>query len=54
MGLFGYMGAAMTGLPLGYLIDKHGWSTFYEIMIAASILSAVLIVPIISGKSKKV
>ena len=50
VGLFGYMGAALTGLPLAMIIESARWNGFFIVMTAASLLSAVLIIPIIGGK----
>lgn len=50
VGLFGYMGAALTGLPLAMIIESASWNGFFIVMTAASLLSAVLIIPIIGGK----
>ncbi|WP_027188452.1 MFS transporter family glucose-6-phosphate receptor UhpC [Desulfovibrio cuneatus] len=50
VGLFGYMGAAMTGLPVAKVIEGFGWNGFFIVMVAASLLSAILIVPIINPK----
>lgn len=50
VGLFGYMGAALTGLPLAMIIGSASWNGFFIVMTAASLLSAVLIIPIIGGK----
>ncbi len=50
VGLFGYMGAALTGLPVGSAIQAWGWDSFFIIMSAASLLSALLIVPIMNPK----
>lgn len=50
VGLFGYMGAALTGLPLAMIIESAIWNGFFIVMTAASLLSAVLIIPIIGGK----
>lgn len=50
VGLFGYMGAALTGLPLAMIIESASWNGFFIVMTAASLLSTVLIIPIIGGK----
>ncbi|OXS29485.1 MAG: regulatory protein UhpC [Desulfovibrio sp. MES5] len=50
VGLFGYLGAACTGLPLAMVIETTSWNGFFIVMTAASLLSAILIVPIIGGK----
>ena len=50
VGLFGYMGAALTGLPVAKVIESWGWDGFFTVMVAASLLSAILIVPIINPK----
>ena len=50
VGLFGYMGAAMTGLPVAGVIQAWGWDGFFVVMSAASLLSALLIIPIMNPK----
>lgn len=50
VGLFGYLGAACTGLPVAGVISSFGWNGFFIVMAAASLLSAILIIPIINPK----
>lgn len=53
VGLFGYMGAALTGLPLSAIIRGFGWEAFYTIMVVASIFSAIIIVPLVTAKKQR-
>ncbi|CVK19257.1 MFS transporter family glucose-6-phosphate receptor UhpC [Sporomusa sphaeroides] len=50
VGLFGYMGAALTGLPVAKVIETWGWDGFFMVMAVASLLSALIIVPIMKPK----
>ncbi|MGL5511701.1 MAG: MFS transporter family glucose-6-phosphate receptor UhpC [Sporomusa sp.] len=50
IGRFGYMGAAMTGLPVAKLIEVWGWNGFFIFMAVASLVSAAIIIPIMKPK----
>jgi len=50
VGLFGYMGAALTGWPVAKVIETWGWNGFFMVMAVAAVLSAVIIIPIINPK----
>lgn len=52
VGLFGYMGAALSGYPLALVIEQTGWNGFFITMIASTLLSALLLLPLL--KKKKV
>lgn len=43
-GLFGYLGGALTAnILIGYLVDSYGWNSSFLLLIAACVLSIVLI-----------
>lgn len=50
VGLFGYLGAAMSGYPLARIIEIAGWNGFFITMIVATLLSAVLLLPLFFKK----
>ena len=59
VGLFAYLGAACTGMPLGIILDKWSWiSLFYVLLIAtvlgAGFISIVLVNQISKQKKNKV
>lgn len=41
-----YMGAAMAGMPLGYLIDSAGWNGFFWAMAASCAGALLLLLPL--------
>lgn len=50
VGLFGYLGAALSGYPLAKVIETAGWNGFFITMIIATLLSAVLLLPLLVKK----
>jgi OPA family sugar phosphate sensor protein UhpC-like MFS transporter len=46
-GLFGYAGSALSGVGVGHLIDRFGWRGGFACFIAASLLGALLTVPLL-------
>ncbi|MDR1012355.1 MAG: MFS transporter family glucose-6-phosphate receptor UhpC [Coxiellaceae bacterium] len=46
VGLFGYLGAAMSGYPIGLTIDHYSWSGFFIIITVCAILSILLLIPL--------
>ncbi|EMN4130857.1 MULTISPECIES: MFS transporter family glucose-6-phosphate receptor UhpC [Providencia] len=50
VGLFGYLGAALSGYPLAKIIETAGWNGFFMTMIIATLLSAVLLLPLLIKK----
>lgn len=46
-GLFGYAGSALSGVGIGYCIDRAGWAGGFGCFVAASLLAAALCVPIL-------
>lgn len=50
-GCFAYMGAAMSGYPLGKVTQEYGWDGFFCILVLCCTISAVLLVPLWNIKS---
>ncbi len=46
LGLFGYLGAALSGAPVGVITDHWHWTGFFILMTVCSILSVALLVPL--------
>jgi OPA family glycerol-3-phosphate transporter-like MFS transporter len=43
-GLFGYVGGAMTAnIVIGFVVDKWGWDAGFEVIVAACVLSILLL-----------
>lgn len=45
-GLWGYLGAAAAGYPLGAICEHYGWSGFFWALSACAIVSALLLIPL--------
>ena len=45
VGCWAYAGAAMTGAPLGLIID-HSWNAYYFILIACSVITFLILLPL--------
>jgi len=45
-GVFGYAGAAMSGVGIGYLVDRTGWRGGFICFIAAALLGGLLALPL--------
>ncbi len=45
-GCWSYAGAAMAGYPLGVIAQHTGWSGFFTILIGASVLGLMLLLPL--------
>ena len=43
VGLFGYLGAAISGIPLGYVMEHWGWLGFFTTLTVAGVLAALLL-----------
>ena len=52
VGWFGYVGAAGAGMPLGYITDQYGWDAYFYVIIGASILTILCIIPFCIPNSK--
>ena len=46
VGLFGYLGAALSGLPLGLIIQHYHWNGFFIVVAVCSILSIMALLPL--------
>lgn len=46
-GVFGYLGAACAGYPVGVLLDSVGWDGFFIVLIISSFLGAICFLPLI-------
>lgn len=42
-GMFGYLGAAVAGFPVGIIIDKFNWDGYLFALIAAGIIGSISI-----------
>lgn len=54
IGLFSYLGAALAGFPVGLAIDHWGWHGFNLILVASSLISLLLLLPLIYVKRRKI
>lgn len=52
VGLFGYLGAALSGFPIGYVITHYGWNGFLTTLVACSVVSTLFLVPMINVKKR--
>ena len=43
IGLWGYVGAALSGFPIGYIITHWGWAGFYSTLFVCAIISLLLL-----------
>ena len=50
----GYLGASLTGVGTGYLVEKYGWGAGFYFWIFGAIFSAIMIIFIWKHKDKKV
>ncbi len=42
-GMFGYIGAALSGVGLAYVTENYGWGAMYGVCIASCIIAALLV-----------
>lgn len=54
VGLFGYIGAAFAGYPLSKIIENTGWNGYFITMIVSTLLSALILVPMLKKKKTDV
>lgn len=54
IGLFSYLGAALAGFPVGFVIDRWGWQGFNLILVISSVVSMLLLLPLIYVKRRKI
>ena len=52
-GCLAYIGAAMTGYPLGATIDRWGWEGFFWVLLISSVATCVVLLPFIGRDQKK-
>lgn len=45
IGLFGYLGAAISGVPLGYIMQTWGWEGFFVTLTLAGVMATLLLMP---------
>ncbi len=45
-GFWGYLGAAVAGLPLGGLIAQWGWSGYFAFLSCAALLAGGALLPL--------
>lgn len=43
IGLFAYLGAALSGLPIGLVLQNLGWSGFFMVLTICSAIAAILL-----------
>lgn len=46
LGTSAYLGAALAGLPLTFVVRRLGWDTFFVVLIACCVFTAVAILPL--------
>jgi OPA family sugar phosphate sensor protein UhpC-like MFS transporter len=46
LGLFGYLGAALSGAPIGYIIQRFTWQGFFVTTMVCSLLSILFLLPL--------
>lgn len=51
VGFFAYIGASISGYPLGRVIDVFGWNGFFMGLIITSLCSLILLLPLWSVTS---
>ena len=54
VGLFAYLGAALAGAPLGWVIDNLGWNGFFIVLISSSLIATVMLLPTLSSQKRQV
>ncbi len=52
-GGFGYLGAAVTGYPLGKIVDIWGWSGYFICIITSAVLLFLLLIPLAKHSDSK-
>lgn len=46
LGLFGYIGAALSGFPLGLISQDYGWHGFFVVVGVCAVLSILFLLPL--------
>ncbi|AKJ43381.1 MFS transporter family glucose-6-phosphate receptor UhpC [Pragia fontium] len=50
VGIFGYLGAGLSGWPLAKVLEIWHWNGFFTVLSITTVLSALLLLPLISKK----
>lgn len=50
---WGYIGASLTGIGTGFLLDNFGWHTAFYFWISGAIIAAILVGSLISRKNEE-
>ncbi len=50
---FAYIGAALTGIGSGWLIDNYGWNAAFDFWVLSAIFAAILVATLWNYKPKK-
>jgi len=53
VGCFAYIGAAVAGYPLGGVIEKFGWEGYFVLMLVCSLITILLLMPMVVISDKK-
>jgi OPA family sugar phosphate sensor protein UhpC-like MFS transporter len=54
IGTFAYLGAAVSGYPVGYVTQRWGWDGFFWFMAVCASLSVLLLIPLWSISKKSI
>lgn len=50
VGIFGYLGAALSGWPLAKVMESYSWDGFFLFLSVATLFSALLLVPLLNKR----
>ena len=53
VGLFAYLGAALSGYPLSLIMRDYGWSGFFVVLSISAAVTVLLLVPCILKGNKQ-
>lgn len=51
IGWIGYLGAFVAGGPVGIILDKWGWNSFFIILISCALISCIFLSFLYKAKS---
>lgn len=51
VGLFAYMGAALSGYPLAIVVEHYHWTGFFTVLAAVSAVIGLLLLPFLKAQS---
>ncbi|MDC4168443.1 MFS transporter [Photobacterium damselae] len=51
VGLFAYMGAALSGYPLAIVVEQYHWTGFFTVLAAVSAVIGLLLLPFLKAQS---